>query len=198
MICFCRHFIRLSLALSFFCPVSVLAEDRVETLPVRDAGIWDAGHGFDTFQTASRPGLLRAEVDLNLHEVRTYYADKINLYHIYNVERVIGSIHDDRIYGSNEADVLVGDNGNDYLEGRDGKDTFVYSSSGFDTVADFRHGEDRIDVSSLRTGFGNLKFLDTPAGVQISNQTIPVMLLNGVKADSLSESDFLFSEPQKN
>lgn len=196
MICFCRHFIRLSLALSFFCPVPVLAEDRAEALPVRDAGIWDAGFGFDTFQTANRSGLLHAEFDLNLHEARMYYADKINLYHIYNVERVIGSIHDDRIYGSNEADVLVGDKGNDYLEGRDGKDTFVSSRSGFDTIADFRPGEDRIDLSPLRTNFRNLKFSDTPSGVQVSNYTSPIMLLTGVKADSLSEGDFLFFEPQ--
>jgi Ca2+-binding RTX toxin-like protein len=66
----------------------------------------------------------------------------------------------DALYGGSGNDVLIGGAGADELWGGRGHDTFVFtnvseSSSGApDTIHDFRHGVDKIDVTSINSGDG--------------------------------------------
>jgi len=64
---------------------------------------------------------------------------------------------------------------------------------GHDTVTDFRHGHDRIDVSQL-SGVDSLGDL---ARVQVGHDTMiwhnqDVLVLKGVSAAELDQSDFIF------
>ena len=73
------------------------------------------------------------------------------------VATIVGTERDDDIVGTAKADVIVGrggrdiingGRGNDVLTGGDGNDTFVFSArSDMDTIVDFTHGEDMIDLS---------------------------------------------------
>ena len=75
------------------------------------------------------------------------YVDKIS--------NVIGSDYNDQLSGDNGANVMTGGLGADRLSGLGGADTFVYTSvrdstpSAADTITDFEHGIDRIDLSQI-------------------------------------------------
>jgi Ca2+-binding RTX toxin-like protein len=104
-----------------------------------------------------------------------------------------GSGHD-RLSGGSGHDLLKGGSGHDTLTGGSGRDTFVFEKrGGHDTVTDFRHGHDRIDVSQLAgvDGLGDL------ARVQVGRDTMiwhnqDVLVLKGVSAAELDQSDFIF------
>ena len=57
--------------------------------------------------------------------------------------------------GDNGANVVTGGGGSDTLAGRGGADTFVYASvrdstaAAADTITDFEHGIDKIDLSQI-------------------------------------------------
>ena len=61
----------------------------------------------------------------------------------------------DLLYGGNGIDRLTGGLGADSLQGDDGADTFVFDNSNestrsvYDTIVDFAHGIDKIDVSAI-------------------------------------------------
>ncbi len=62
----------------------------------------------------------------------------------------------DTIYGGSGNDILVGGKGADNLWGGSGNDTFRYgattdsnATNGIDTIQDFHHGSDKIDVSAI-------------------------------------------------
>ena len=61
----------------------------------------------------------------------------------------------DLLYGGNGIDRLTGGLGADSLQGDDGADTFVFNNSNestrsvYDTIVDFAHGIDKIDVSAI-------------------------------------------------
>ncbi|VVN73255.1 hypothetical protein PS687_05686 [Pseudomonas fluorescens] len=83
-------------------------------------------------------------------------------------DTLIGNAGDDILFGQggNDTlsggagnDILVGGKGNDILTGGAGADTFVWlkgdtnTSSGFDRITDFKHGEgDKLDLSDLLQG----------------------------------------------
>ena len=75
-------------------------------------------------------------------------------------DTLIGGGAGDTLYGGSGDDVLIGGAGKDELWGGRGHDTFVFtdvseSSSGApDTIHDFRHGVDKIDVTSINSGDG--------------------------------------------
>ena len=75
-------------------------------------------------------------------------------------DTLIGGGAGDTLYGGSGDDVLIGGAGTDELWGGRGNDTFVFtdvseSSSGApDTIHDFRHGFDKIDVTSINSGDG--------------------------------------------
>ena len=75
-------------------------------------------------------------------------------------DTLIGGGAGDTLYGGSGDDVLIGGAGTDELWGSRGHDTFVFtdvseSSSGApDTIHDFRHGFDKIDLTSINSGDG--------------------------------------------
>lgn len=70
-------------------------------------------------------------------------------------DTLLGRDGRDRLDGGTGRDVLNGGKGSDVLRGGAGADTFVFNSashstaSARDTIADFRHGEDRIDLRGV-------------------------------------------------
>ncbi len=73
-------------------------------------------------------------------------------------ETLIGSVRADPIYGNGGNDTIIGGGGADVLFGGAGADTFVVrtatesSVAAADTIFDFVAGQDRLDLSGLRTG----------------------------------------------
>ncbi|MCB1517362.1 MAG: M10 family metallopeptidase C-terminal domain-containing protein [Hyphomicrobiaceae bacterium] len=63
---------------------------------------------------------------------------------------LIGGSGKDRLLGDRGADNLIGGAGNDFLKGGKGHDLFVFAKrGGNDLVADFRDGQDRLDLSGF-------------------------------------------------
>jgi Ca2+-binding RTX toxin-like protein len=72
---------------------------------------------------------------------------------------LFGGEGDDRLFGGNDNDVLSGGAGSDALNGGAGADIFVFTTvsdsihgSQRDTISDFTHNEDQIDLSGIVTG----------------------------------------------
>lgn len=94
-------------------------------------------------------------------------------------------------------DVINGGAGSDWLFGGGGADTFVFATgSGRDTIADFRNGQDKIDLS----GYDGIESFDDIAqsiedlgiAVKIELADGDSMLLFGVRKGQLDDSDFTF------
>jgi serralysin len=69
-------------------------------------------------------------------------------------DTLVGGEGNDILKGDAGNDILIGGAGNDTLTGGAGNDFFVFANSGegFDTVIDFRRGQDKIQISA--DGFG--------------------------------------------
>jgi len=71
------------------------------------------------------------------------------------IRNVIGGDHDDELSGDNAANILTGGLGADLLTGLGGADRFVFTTvadstaSAHDTITDFEHGFDKIDLSQI-------------------------------------------------
>ncbi|MFM2280403.1 MAG: hypothetical protein RLZZ444_2634, partial [Pseudomonadota bacterium] len=113
-------------------------------------------------------------------------------------DRLDGGAGKDVLVGGAGADILIGGAGNDVLSGGAGADTFLFGkTSGHDTITDFAHGTDRIDLSAVTaiTDFKDLRLhhvVDHGSSIEIvwGNHSV---LLNGINDISkLSGSDFLF------
>jgi Ca2+-binding RTX toxin-like protein len=84
-------------------------------------------------------------------------------------QSVIGNSSNDTLYGTSGNDILNGNGGRDVLWGHSGNDTFVFdtaSEANGDTISDFVHGTDRInlsgiDASTRASGNQAFKFIDT-------------------------------------
>ena len=129
---------------------------------------------------------------------------------------LLGEGGDDVLAGQGGADSLAGGAGNDWLRGQDGDDTlagglgsdlveggagsdvFVFADGdGFDTVADFTVGTDRIDLSAVAaiTDFADLTanhVTQVGGDVWIEDGGGDRIVLLGVAAGNLDEADFLF------
>ena len=116
-----------------------------------------------------------------------------------------GGAGDDWIAGGKGDDRIVGGAGNDTLygnglRGRVGasvtdNDTFVYGpGGGNDVIADFRNGEDRIDVSAFGgiSGFSDISATQDGSDVVIAFSGGGSITLANFKLDDLDESDFVF------
>jgi Ca2+-binding RTX toxin-like protein len=109
-------------------------------------------------------------------------------------DTLLGGSGQDRLLGGSGHDLLKGGGGNDQLTGGSGADTFVFErGGGFDTVTDFRPGQDRLDVSGL-SGVeqkADLHLWQMGADTLIWHGS-DVLVLKGVTASDLDTGDFIF------
>ncbi|MCY4360886.1 MAG: calcium-binding protein, partial [Gammaproteobacteria bacterium] len=123
---------------------------------------------------------------------------------------------DDALYGGAGADALYGGRGNDTLSGNAGddtlhggpdddtlyggagNDTFVFAPGhGDDTLPDFGHGDDRIDLAAFDgiDGIDDLSLSQTDRGliIDLSGHGGETLTLEGYhQPDALSDADFIF------
>jgi Ca2+-binding RTX toxin-like protein len=80
-----------------------------------------------------------------------------------NIENLEGDTGNDTLIGDNGANVIGGGPGNDLLTGNGGADTFFYTPivvaatldlGGHDTITDFLHGTDKINVAAIDSNTG--------------------------------------------
>ncbi|GEO17966.1 peroxidase family protein [Microvirga aerophila] len=105
-----------------------------------------------------------------------------------------GGAGHDVLKGNAGSDTLLGGSGDDRVTGDAGADTFMFErGGGRDTVIDFRHGQDRIDVSQL-SGVEQKSDLHL---WQYGSDTViwhgsDMLVLRGVTASGLDNGDFIF------
>ena len=101
----------------------------------------------------------------------------------------------DRLFGGAGADTLVGGAGRDLLVGGAGPDTFVFGEgAGRDRVRDFAPGQDLMDWSGNAgvASLADLSITDGAQGAVVSDGAGSTVILLGLSAAALSETDFLF------
>ncbi len=140
--------------------------DDVLTGGTPGAGGWDqlwGGDGSDTASYAATTTGVYADIVATGGWIRDgigtlVLADTYNL-----IENLTGGSGEDVLAGDGLANVIEGGVGADQLYGRGGADTFVYGTwadsnivTGYDTVADFVAGTDRIDLRALGTNSGRV------------------------------------------
>ena len=104
-----------------------------------------------------------------------------------------GGAGNDYLDGGNDNDLLVGHDGSDTLKGGAGNDTFVITSgNGFDSILDFKVGEDKIQLGNGLT-FDNLKIVSSGLNdTFIKNLATGENLakLHNVKPEDINIKDF--------
>ena len=108
-----------------------------------------------------------------------------------------GNAGDNVIVGNKGANHLDGGLGNDTLTGGAGADIFgVSSKTGHDTVTDFAHGQDKMDLTHIDgvKGIADLKITQGAGGAEIDLGGGDHLTLSGVQAASLDVNDFLFGD----
>jgi Ca2+-binding RTX toxin-like protein len=108
-----------------------------------------------------------------------------------------GNTGDNVITGNGADNIITGLGGADTLRGKGGADTFVFASgSGTDTIADFTHGTDHIDLKSY-TGIHStadfISIVDDGSDAVISLAGSDTIRLTGVSSAVLGASDFIFA-----
>ncbi len=101
----------------------------------------------------------------------------------------------DSLIGGAGADTLVGGSGRDLLVGGSGADTFVFGEgAGRDRVRDFAPGQDLMDWSGHAgvASLADLSISDGAQGAVVSDGAGSTVILLGLSAAALSETDFLF------
>jgi Ca2+-binding RTX toxin-like protein len=118
-------------------------------------------------------------------------------------DSLAGGMGNDKLYGDEGNDLLLGENGsdqlfggagNDTLTGGEGYDTFMFGDhGGQDTITDFTHGQDKINLSGVNAvhSFQDLKMTDVNGGVLVEFGDTSVLVQGQTKA-SMTESDFSF------
>ena len=110
--------------------------------------------------------------------------------------RAYGNDLNNAITGGRGNDVLDGSLGNDTLTGGAGKDVFQFSDhAGHDTITDFHHGEDTINLAKVNGmhSFDQLKLTDVDGGVRVDFADASVMVA-GQHAASMTAADFSFTD----
>jgi Ca2+-binding RTX toxin-like protein len=118
-------------------------------------------------------------------------------------DSLAGGLGNDKLYGDEGNDLLLGESGsdqlfggagNDTLTGGEGYDTFMFADhGGQDTITDFTHGQDKINLSGVNAvhSFQDLKLTDTTGGVLVEFGDTSV-LVQGQTAASMTGADFSF------
>lgn len=111
----------------------------------------NGGDGTDTVSYEGFNG-----VSVNLRRNEAHHDNSTDT--IRQVENIIGSRGADTIIGDGRDNRIDGGPGHDTLTGRGGADTFVFHSPGEagDTITDFRHGTDHIEISRAEFGLNAL------------------------------------------
>ena len=132
-----------------------------------------------------------------------------DLLHGYGGDDVLkGGGGNDMITGQAGDDRIIGGTGNDWLFGGNaaypgvtgtGRDTFVFAPGhGHDTIADFNHGEDKIDLSAFSgvTGFSDLTVKQDGDNVVIdlSKHGGGSISLSYTDLDDVDAADFVFHD----
>jgi Ca2+-binding RTX toxin-like protein len=165
--------------------------------------LW-GGLGSDTASYVGQTGNVYADVN--------NYCGYINdgagyvLTDTYNsIENIAGGVGNDVLVGSSGSNTLAGAGGADQLYGRSGSDVFLFTAfgdsnllTGYDTIADFEVGVDKIDLTAfgsnqshllLLFGTGSTSvYLEVTAG---SFNAATDLSLSVVSGSALSFSDFL-------
>lgn len=108
-----------------------------------------------------------------------------------------GNDLDNGITGGQGWDILDGRGGNDVLTGGAGNDVFMFEDhGGHDSITDFKHGEDTINLAHVTSvhSFADLKFTDVAGGVRVDFGDSSV-LVAGQQAAGMTADDFSFTEP---
>lgn len=106
----------------------------------------------------------------------------------------IGNALANTITGNAQANVITGLGGNDMLTGGGGADSFVFApGSGQDTIKDFVHGSDHIDVSAFGfTGLTDLVVVYDAKSTTITLAEGDMLVLKGVTS-GIDAADFIFA-----
>ncbi len=103
-----------------------------------------------------------------------------------------GQRGNDKLNGQKGNDKLVGGSGKDTLKGNGGSDVFQFRASDRnDTIADFRQGQDLIEIISGAASFAGLEIEQDGVDVQISFGTGNVRIVTD-NAGAFDEADFIF------
>jgi len=115
------------------------------------------------------------------------------------IEVAIGSTYNDTLLGGDGSEMLIGGagddllfglSGDDYLVGGSGADKFrLWSSSGIDTVADFKKGEDKLLVKSSAP-FANITSQWNGSDTEIRQNGAIIGILKGVQI-AITASDLI-------
>ncbi|MBI4998347.1 MAG: hypothetical protein HZC22_15935 [Rhodocyclales bacterium] len=109
-------------------------------------------------------------------------------------DTLIGSNGNDAMLGSWGNDRLTGGLGDDQLTGGSGADTFAFGTDwGNDTVTDFRHGVDKLDLGAA--GVSDLSALSL---TQVGGNTVIAfdgdqLVLQNIQTSTLTANDFIFA-----
>jgi Ca2+-binding RTX toxin-like protein len=104
-----------------------------------------------------------------------------------------GKDGNDHLFGGAGDDVLTGGRGHDRMHGGSGNDTFVFKSGdGWDRIADFRSGSDKIDVRALNVNHVSDLDLNQIGRDLVIWHGTNVVILEGVALRDLDNSDFIF------
>ncbi|MEG4232269.1 calcium-binding protein [Microcoleus sp. Pol11C3] len=115
------------------------------------------------------------------------------------IEVAIGSRYNDTLLGGDGSETLIGGagddllfgfSGNDYLVGGRGADKFrLWRSSGIDTIADFKQGEDKLLVRS-RAPFADIVSQLNGSDTEIRQNGVIIGILKGVQI-TITASDLI-------
>lgn len=112
--------------------------------------LW-GGEGSDTASYAGMTAETVVDLRGQYGRVGGALVDRMN-----SIENVVGGSGQDRLTGEDGSNVIEGGGARDILYGLGGADTFVYRaasdsrvSSGYDTIADFQTGIDKLDLEAL-------------------------------------------------
>jgi Ca2+-binding RTX toxin-like protein len=111
--------------------------------------------------------------------------------------RIIGDAGANQLFGRNGNDTLEGGAGNDTLFGEAGADSFLFApGSGFDVIADFTPGQDRILIRGYAglTSYAAVMAVtrDAAGGAIIDFSPGNAVQLAGIAKSALAPDDFAF------
>lgn len=178
----------------------------------------DGGAGTDTVDFSKATGAV--SVDLGATAVQATIGG-VAVADLVSIENLKGSSYADVLKGSSGANVIDGGGGNDVIDGGDGNDTLIGNGGndrivgglganvltggtgsdvfafganwGNDTITDFTHKQDKIEIARATgvTGFAELTITQIGADTHIMANGHDIVLA-GVAANTMTAADFLF------